>query len=47
MVESTGDVDRAQIKADLKAYAEAHLAKHDQYDEVDKVDKTVKVDGVD
>ena len=38
MVESTGTVDRAQIKKELHEFAAKHLAAYDTYEEVNKED---------
>ena len=47
MVESTGSVDRAQIKADIHAFAEEHIKASEGYEVVDDTNTTLKVDGVD
>ena len=44
MVDSTGTVDRAQIKKELHEFAQKHLAAFDTYtDEVDKAE--IEIDG--
>ena len=47
MVESTASTDRAQIKADVHAFAEEHIKASEGYEVVDDTKTSLKVDGVD